>query len=172
MSNITFFQGGVGDNNQRNRNRAFLKGNVTFFNGGFGDKYRCGKGNNYKCINVSTKETLKFAIDRGYEEIIVEGSLADDLIKTKCIATASPAAIAALVAVVGLMPVSGGLSMVAVAPLASLTGFEIAAIITAAAIGLAVVMAVYKDYNVKIEEDKYGNKRIYLEKRDDKKEKA
>ena len=123
-------------------------------------------------IVVRTKEDLKLAIDRGYEEIIVEGSLADDLIKTKCIATASPAAIAALIAFVGLMPVSGGLSTVAVAPFAALNGFEIAAIISAAAIGLAVVMAVYKNYNVKIEEDKYGNKRIYLEKRDDKKEKV
>ena len=70
------------------------------------------------------------------------------------------------------MPVSGGLSTLAVAPVAALSGFEISAIIIAAAIGLAIVMAVYKNYNVRIEEDKDGNKRIYLEKRDDKKEKA
>lgn len=172
MSNITFFQGGVGDNTQRNRKIASVKGNVTFFNGGFGDKYHCGRGSIYKCINVSTKEDLKLAIDRGYEEIIVEGSLADDLIKTKRIATASPAALGVLTAAIGLMPVSGGLSPLVAASVAALNGFEISAIIIAAAIGLAVVMAVYKNYNVRIEEDKDGNKRIYLEKRDDKKEKA
>ena len=49
MSNITFFQGGVGDNTQRNRKIASVKGNVTFFNGGFGDKYHCGRGSIYKC---------------------------------------------------------------------------------------------------------------------------
>ena len=148
MSNITFFQGGVGDNNQRNRNKAFLKGNVTFFNGGFGDKYRCGKGNNYKCINVSTKETLKFAIDRGYEEIIVEGNLVSELKKTKCVATASAPAIAALTAAFGLLPVSGGLSTIAIAPFVALTGLDISVIILALSIGLAVIMAVYKDYEV------------------------
>lgn len=132
---------------------------------------KCATASSSKIV-VRTKEDLKLAIDRGYDEILVEGSLADDLIKTKCIATASPAAIAALTAAIGLMPVSGGLSTLAVAPVAALSGFEISAIIIAAAIGLAIVMAVYKNYNVRIEEDKDGNKRIYLEKRDDKKEKA
>ena len=97
-------------------------------------------------IVVRTKEDLKLAIDRGYEEIIVEGNLVSELKKTKCVATASAPAIAALTAAFGLLPVSGGLSTIAIAPFVALTGLDISVIILALSIGLAVIMAVYKDY--------------------------
>ena len=99
-------------------------------------------------IVVRTKEDLKLAIDRGYEEIIVEGNLVSELKKTKCVATASAPAIAALTAAFGLLPVSGGLSTIAIAPFVALTGLDISVIILALSIGLAVIMAVYKDYEV------------------------
>lgn len=98
-------------------------------------------------ISVSTKEELNQAKENGYDEIIVTGELANKLKKSKKVALLSGAAAAALIAAVGLAPITGGLSMVGMAGAAALTGVEVATIITASAIGLALVFAIYKEYD-------------------------
>ncbi len=97
-------------------------------------------------ITVSNKKDLKQAKEDGYNEIIVEGKLADDLKKTKKIAIASGVTLTAITAAIGLAPSTGGLSLVAAAPIAAMTGFEVAAIIIAASLGLGLIIALFKDY--------------------------
>lgn len=58
-------------------------------------------------------------------------------------------------------PLTGGLSMFAAAPVAALTGLEIAAIIAAASVGLALIIALFKDY----EEVSYDAGKLVLKKR-------
>lgn len=100
---------------------------------------------------VATKEELKTARENKLAQIIVVGELADKLKRTKKIATLGAVALAAIVAAVGLAavtaPETAGLSFVALAPVASLSGIEIATIILAASIGLSLILAIYKDYD-------------------------
>ncbi len=108
-------------------------------------------------VSVSTKEELKSAMESGVGEIVVQGKLASDLKKTKKIAKLSGAALAAVMALgavgagsVALAPATGGVSFfvapAAAAPVAALTGMEIAAIICAVALGVSLIIAVFKDY--------------------------
>lgn len=114
---------------------------------------------------VTTKQELEAAKERGDEEIIVNGELADKLKKAKRITTVGTGALSVLVASMGVAtvaaPATGGLSFFAAAPAAALTGIEIAAIIAASAVGLALLIAVFKDY----EEISYSNGRLVLKKR-------
>lgn len=112
-------------------------------------------------ITVNTKEELSQAKEENYDEIIIEGTLADDLKKSKKIALASGATLAAITAAIGLAPVTGGMSAIGLAPLVALTGIEIATIIIAASIGLSLILAIYKDY----EEIIYENGRMTLRKK-------
>ncbi|MFY1022122.1 hypothetical protein [Ectopseudomonas khazarica] len=112
-------------------------------------------------ITVTTKEELKSAKDSGCENIIVKGALANDLKKAKKIALAGSVTIGALSAALAAIPFTGGLSMVAAAPIAALTGFEIAAIIVVASLGLALIIALFKDY----EEISYEEGRLVLKKK-------
>ncbi|WP_321900069.1 hypothetical protein [Paraburkholderia heleia] len=112
---------------------------------------------------VSTKEQLAQAKDRMEPEITIVGELADKLAKAKKIAALSAWAVAGIVAVVGLAavaaPETGGLSLgLAAAPVAAMSGMEVAAIIAAASIGIALILAVYKDYD----EVEAGGGRIIL----------
>lgn len=101
-------------------------------------------------IIVTTKDELKKAQEQKVENIIVSGDLADKLKKaqqiTKLGATGLGILTAALGAGIVAAPVTGGLSMFAAAPVAALTGLEIAAIITASALGIALIIALFKDY--------------------------
>jgi len=112
-------------------------------------------------ITVKTKEELESAKHNGYAEIIVSGELADDLKKSKKIALAGAVTLGVLTAALAAMPFTGGLSAVAAAPVAALTGLEIAGIIAAASVGLALVIAVFKDY----EEISYSDGKLVLKKR-------
>ncbi|WPQ35129.1 hypothetical protein [Achromobacter xylosoxidans] len=122
-----------------------------------------------KTVVVSTKEGLRQAKDKGAESIEVVGEMADKLKKAKRIATFGPAAMAAITGLLGVASITavptGGLSYVAFAaaatPVAALTGLEIATIIFAATIGLAVIVAVFKDY----EEISYSKGHLVLRKR-------
>lgn len=114
-----------------------------------------------KKITVKTKEELKRAQEDNYDEIIVDGKLANDLKKSKKIALASGVVLVGITAAIGLMPITGGLSMAAAATAATLTGIEIAAIIAAASIGLALIIAVFKDY----EEISYNDGELVLRKK-------
>ena len=115
---------------------------------------------------VSTKEDLKKAKDAGVQEIVVVGEFADKLNKSKKIAFISAGALASVVAIVGVAaiaaPETAGFSLAAAAPVAaSISGMEIAAIIAASTIGIALIIAVFKDY----EEIEAGHQKIILRKR-------
>jgi len=112
-------------------------------------------------INVSTKSELESAKNSGYKEIIVVGELAGQLKKGKSIAMAGVATIGVLVAALAAMPFTGGLSVVGVAPVAALTGLEIAGIIAAATVGIALIVAVFRDY----EEISYEDGKLVLRRR-------
>ncbi len=112
-------------------------------------------------ITVSTKSELSSARDNGYDEIIVVGKLASDLKKAKTITYAGAVTITALGAALAAIPFTGGLSVFAAAPIAALTGLEISAIIIAASLGIALIIAVFKDY----EEISYRSGELTLRKR-------
>ena len=101
-------------------------------------------------IIVTTKEELKKAQEEKVENIIVSGDLADKLKKAKQITKLGATGLGILTAALGVgivaAPITGGISMFAAAPVAALTGLEIAAIITASALGIALIIALFKDY--------------------------
>jgi hypothetical protein len=110
---------------------------------------------------VSTKQQLEAARNAKVDEIIVTGKLANDLKKTQNIAYASAGTIAVLTAAIVAMPFTGGLSAVGLAPVAIMSGFEVAAIIVAASIGIVLIVAIFKDY----EEISYKNGEMKLKKK-------
>jgi thiamine monophosphate synthase len=110
---------------------------------------------------VSTKAELESAKDSKVDEIIVVGDLANDLKKSKKIAYAGAGTIAVLTAALAATPFTGGLSAVGLIPVAAMTGFEVAAIIIAFSIGVALIVAVFKDYD----EIEYENGRMRLKKK-------
>lgn len=116
-------------------------------------------------ITVTTKEELENAKNDGEDQIIVKGELADKLKKSKQVAKLSGAGLAVLTVTLGVAtvtaPVTGGLSYFAAAPVAALTGLEIAAIITASALGITLIIAIFKDY----EEIRYSKGELILRKR-------
>lgn len=112
-------------------------------------------------VTVRTKDELATARKSGAEQIVVQGELADKVKRGKKIALAGSITIAALGAALAATPMTGGLSILAAAPVAALTGLEIAAIIAAASIGLALIIALFKDY----EEISYENGKLVLKKK-------
>jgi len=78
------------------------------------------------------------------------GELADKLKSAKKIAALGGGALAILTAALGIAtvtaPVTGGLSYFVAAPVAALTGVEIAAIVTASALGISLVLAICLGY--------------------------
>lgn len=114
---------------------------------------------------VRTKEELEQAKKSGVATILVKGELADKLEKSKKVAKLSGAGLAVLTAALGVAtvtaPVTGGLSYFAAAPVAALTGVEIAAIIAAASVGVGLIIALFLDY----EEIEYSEGVLKLRKR-------
>ena len=110
---------------------------------------------------VKTKSELKSAKEAGVEHIIVVGVLADQLKRGKKVALGGAAAIALITAALAAVPFTGGLSALGAAPIAALTGMEIAAIISASAVGIALIVAVFAGY----EEISYENGRLELKKK-------
>jgi CBS-domain-containing membrane protein len=107
---------------------------------------------------VTTKDQLEAAKNSKVDEIVITGKLANDLKKTKKIAYASVGTIAVLTAAIAATPFTGGLSAIGLIPVAAMTGFEIAAIIIAASIGITLIIAIFKDY----EEVDYEDGRLRL----------
>lgn len=111
---------------------------------------------------VTTKEELKRAKDEGIEEIIVKGKLAEDLHAARKVAKMAPAAIGALgallaaaVASTTAAPLTGGTSMVvtgltavAATPIAVTSGLTVPAVILLSSLGVATVVALFKEYDV------------------------
>ncbi|ASR42759.1 hypothetical protein BEN78_04520 [Xanthomonas citri pv. mangiferaeindicae] len=101
-----------------------------------------------KSVIVTTRDELEVAKNTRAQEIVVLGKLADDLKKTRKLARLGAAGVAAIAAAVGLAPVTGGMSTLGLAAVATVTGLELATIITAAGLGIALIFAIHKDYNV------------------------
>lgn len=109
-------------------------------------------------ITVSTKSALRQATEKGVDEIIVTGDLAKKLKRAKKIAYVGGTTLTILAGALAAAPFTGGISIIAAAPIAALTGLEISLIIVASTIGLALILAVYKDY----EEIEYDNGKLSL----------
>jgi NADH:ubiquinone oxidoreductase subunit K len=107
---------------------------------------------------VSSKSELREARESGVEEIIVTGRLADQLHTANKVTKVSAMTLVVLTTALLALPFSGGATVAAVAPIATLTGIDIAVIISASAIGLALVLAVYRGYD----EIEYENGRLTL----------
>ncbi|MHC6204658.1 hypothetical protein ACYULU_15870 [Breznakiellaceae bacterium SP9] len=118
-----------------------------------------------EAIEVTTKEELKKAMELNPEKIIVRGKFANDLKKSKVIATASGVVLVALTAAgaaVLAAPATAGISALfalpAVGVAAALTGAEIATIIIAASIGIGLIIAIFKGYD----EIEFSDRRLVL----------
>ena len=118
-----------------------------------------------KSQTVTTRDDLRKAQENGVEEIIIKGELANKLNKAKTIKNLGAAGLGILTVALGISvvsaPVTGGLSLFAAAPNAALTGLEIAAIIAASALGIGLIVAIFKDY----EEIEYSNGKMILRKK-------
>jgi hypothetical protein len=99
-------------------------------------------------VTVTTIAELKQAQKSGVAEILAVGELANDLKKSRRIATVGPIAIAALTAAAALaIPTGGTSAAVGFAGVATLTGMEIAAILFVITIGVTTLVALFKDYD-------------------------
>ncbi len=103
-------------------------------------------------ITVSNKSDLEKAKNNRYDVIIVIGELANKLHTAKKVTALSKVTLGILAVAIGgatvAAPITGGLSFAAAAPIAVATGASIPAIIAASAIGLALLIAVFKEYEV------------------------
>ena len=97
---------------------------------------------------VRTKRQLKDAIEDEVPDIQVLGDAAEELNKALKVRSASRWSFGVLGAALGAAPFTGGLSAVAAAPIAALTGTQIVVIVAIAAIWLVVVTAIIKEYDV------------------------
>ena len=97
-------------------------------------------------VTVTTKKELEAAKNAKASEIMVIGKFADDLKKAKKVMTLGKIGLVMLAAAIGLAPLTGGVSVGVATTAATLTGLEISAIIIASAVGLSLVIAVFKGY--------------------------
>jgi len=97
------------------------------------------------CI-VRTKEELKAATDAKMDRIIVRGELAETLNSALKIKTASKWSIGILAVALAAIPVTGGVSLSVLIPIAALSGIEIIIIIAIIVIGIILFWAIYKGY--------------------------
>lgn len=123
-------------------------------------------------IIVRTKEELKKAIDLKYTEIIAKGDLAKKLKKSKSITKLSTKTLKILTVALGAgvlaSPLTGGtslgVSLASLVPISTLTGIEVAAIVASSFLGIALIIAVFKEY----EEIEYSKGKLVLRKKVDK----
>jgi hypothetical protein len=107
-------------------------------------------------IIVTTKQQLDAAQRQRYERITIQGDLADKLMRSRKIATFGATSIAIITTAtagrVAFAPATGGLSLgvgaVGLAAAAAATGTSVASIVVASAIGISLIIAVFKNYNV------------------------
>lgn len=97
---------------------------------------------------VRTREELKRALDEKVAEVEAQGELAERLSKAVSLRKLSKWTLRILsIGIVG-MPFTAGQSALVAAPLAALTGLEIAVILAVAFLGVALVLQILKDYEV------------------------
>ena len=97
-------------------------------------------------VIVRKKEELESAVNAKTKRIIVKGDLAEKLNTAVKIKKYSKLTIAILATSLAGIPFTGGLSAVAFAPVAALTGLEIGLILAVFFIGLSLVLLIAKDY--------------------------
>ncbi|HAS0861466.1 TPA: hypothetical protein I3314_001538 [Enterobacter hormaechei subsp. xiangfangensis] len=112
-------------------------------------------------VIVRTKDELERAKANKAQYITIEGELATKVKRGKTVAKASGVSLALLTAALAATPFTGGMSALAAAPIAAMSGFEIAAIIAAASIGITLIIAIFKDY----EEIEAGDGKLKLKRR-------
>ncbi len=97
---------------------------------------------------VSTKEELKQAKKDAVDEIIVVGKLAQHIKIAKRVMTLGPIALAAIGVALASIPMTGGLSVAALAPAATATGGSAVAIAIIAVGGIVFAIALFRDYDI------------------------
>lgn len=110
---------------------------------------------------VRSKAELEKAKDQGDLEIVVEGEFAIQLRTARRLIHIAPKALAIVVAAIAAAPFTFGVSLLGAA---ALSGVEIALIIAAAAIGIALIMAIEREYE-EIEFDPGPPPRLKLRKK-------
>ncbi len=111
---------------------------------------------------VTTKTQLKKAQENNVDTIIVAGKLAEKLYKAKKVSKIGKVALVGLAVSLALTPMTAGLSVAAATPIAAAAGLEVSTVIAVSAIGLTLVLAVCKNYSMRIVA-KNGDKIIELE---------
>ncbi len=94
---------------------------------------------------VRTKAELEKAVEEGVEIIVVEGELAEKVYEGRKIKQYGASTLALLGAALAAAPLTAGASL---APIAALTGIDLVIIIIVLAVGLALLLAVWKEYEV------------------------
>lgn len=132
-------------------------------------------------VVVKTKEELEKAVNEKVDTIIVEGELAKQVVnsrKAKKIGGTSLLLIAGGIAGIALIPVTGGLSAIssscffanaAVAGAGAVAGTGAGALVTSTAIatlGLVLLTAMSKDYDLEIENPVVGRIKLTRNKKD------
>ncbi len=120
-------------------------------------------------IVVKNKEELKRAMELKCGEIIAKGDLAKKLKKSKSITKLSTKTLKILTVALGVgalaSPLTGGtslgVSIASLIPISTLTGVEVAAIVASSFIGIALIIAVFKEY----EEIEYSKGKLVLRKK-------
>lgn len=123
---------------------------------------------------VKNRNELKKAYEDKVDKIVITGDFAKKVNKAKVICKMTPAKLAVLVAAltaagggIAISPFTSGASSVigiaAAVPAAAKTGISISSIIAISSIGLALLSAVFKEYDVI--EVKKGDFKVELRKR-------
>lgn len=112
---------------------------------------------------VKNRAELQQALDDKVKKIIVHGDLAEKLHTGMKLKNASKWAIALLAISLAASPFTGGLSSAAAVPIAAFTGLEIALIIAVAALGIALIIVLCRDYKKVIFRAKHGDNEAELE---------
>ncbi|MDO9766933.1 hypothetical protein Q7506_03250 [Glaesserella parasuis] len=104
---------------------------------------------------ISTKSELEKAIQNKETHFIVKGELAEKIQRSRKITTLDSWSLGILTVAIGgivLSPATGGVSgaigLSAASAVATLTGIEIAVILAVAFVGIGLIMAIYKDYDI------------------------
>ena len=106
-------------------------------------------------VIVQTKEELKAAVEVKAGAILVKGQLAKQLYDGKNIVKMGRATLIILGLAVAAIPFTGGGSMaLGAGKIATLTGQEIGLISAVIFVGLTLLLAVYKNYDIEIKRRK------------------
>jgi len=107
---------------------------------------------------VTTKTDLEKAQSEGASEIVIEGELANRVRIGRKIKSAGKLSLICLGAAIAAIPLTGGLSMAAAAPVAAFTGLEVAVIMAVAFVGLGLLISIWQGY----EEVEFSQKPLRL----------